>query len=401
MVRDSSAALSPQECERAADRGDRFGRWVGLFWSCIWLFWLVPAFVQWWRHRGELSAWLGAAAVVAFMALHVVHFARNSAAFGPGGRPIVLTLGNLLRYAGLVALMVVAMSTLGQSASATVAFVGIVAMWTFRVQVAIAVAILTGFLYVLACAHVQGWTQDTGTLVGLGFGCIATGFGRLANQRQEALQRSRLENADLRVREERNRMARDLHDILGHSLTVITVKAELANRLIDVDLGRARSELADLERLSRAALGDVRRAVEGYREISLSGELARAREALSSAGIRAELPSTVDEVPEDLSETFAWAVREGVTNVIRHSRATRCTIRVDADSVQISDDGAGPVAAVGGGNGLRGLRERASAVGAVLITRSLEPHGFELAVATSQGAGRLARSVPSDVRAAG
>ena len=86
------------------------------------------------------------------------------------------------------------------------------------------------------------------------------------------------ENARLAVDDERNRFARDLHDILGHSLTVITVKAELANRLLDVDPERARAELADLERLSRDALADVRRAVEGYRDLTLPGELARARD---------------------------------------------------------------------------------------------------------------------------
>lgn len=397
MVGDRSSVLSRDTCEGAAERGDRFGRWVGLFWSCIWLFWLVPAFVQWWQHRDEASAWLGAAAVLGFMVLHVVHFTTNSASFGPDGPPILTTSGNLLRYAGLIVLAVVACWTLGQSASATVAFVGIVAMWTFRVPIAVGVALLTGAIYIFACTHVPGWTTDTGTLVGLGFGCIAVGFGRLASQRQEALQRSRLENADLRVREERNRMARDLHDILGHSLTVITVKAELASRLIDVDLERARSELADLERLSRAALGDVRRAVEGYREISLSGELTRAREALSSAGIHCDLPSTVEEVPEDLSEVFAWAVREGVTNVIRHSSATRCVVRVGAQSVQISDDGRGPAAiAASGGNGLRGLRERAAAAGAVLITRSATPHGFELIMATPQAADELPSSSLSE-----
>ena len=107
---------------------------------------------------------------------------------------------------------------------------------------------------------------------------------------------------------------------------MITVKAELANRLLDVDPERARSELADLERLSRDALADVRRAVEGYRELTLPGELARAREALPAADIDADLPNSTDDVPTDLRELFAWTVREGVTNVIRHSgaRAARC-----------------------------------------------------------------------------
>jgi two-component system sensor histidine kinase DesK len=183
-------------------------------------------------------------------------------------------------------------------------------------------------------------------------------------------------------------MARDLHDILGHSLTVITVKAELAGRLMDADPVRARAEVADLERLSRDALVDVRRAVEGFRELTLPGELARAREALRSAGIEADLPGSAEDVPSDMREVFAWAVREGVTNVIRHSGATRCTVRLAPERVEILDNGPGSrVDAVRpgpGGHGLAGLRERATAVGATLLTRTVEPQGFSMAIVTER-----------------
>jgi two-component system sensor histidine kinase DesK len=191
---------------------------------------------------------------------------------------------------------------------------------------------------------------------------------------------AREENARLAVADERNRFARDLHDIHGHSLTVITVKAELANRLLDVDPERARSELADLERLSRDALADVRRAVEGYRDLTLPGELARAREALRAAGIDAELPNSAESVPSELRELFAWTVREGVTNVIRHSRASHCIVQLEAERVSVRDDGVGPEELGEHGHGLDGLRERAASAGAVLVTRTLQPRGFELSV---------------------
>ena len=155
------------------------------------------------------------------------------------------------------------------------------------------------------------------------------------------------ENRRLAVSEERNRFARDLHDILGHSLTVITVKAELAQRLLDVDPARAKAEVADLERLSRDALSDVRRAVEGYRELTLPGELARARTALAAAEIDADLPNSTEEVPSDRRELFAWTVREGVTNVIRHSGARRCTVRLTPDAAEVLDDGRGPEGGAG------------------------------------------------------
>ncbi|HEY3016659.1 MAG TPA: histidine kinase, partial [Nocardioides sp.] len=176
-------------------------------------------------------------------------------------------------------------------------------------------------------------------------------------------------------------IASDLHDILGHSLTVITVKAELAQRLLDVDRERAAAELADLERLSRDALADVRRAVEGYREMSLAGELARARSALASAEIAAELPGSTDEVRGDLRELFAWVVREGVTNVIRHSGARRCVVELRSDGVVVEDDGGGAATGVPLGHGLAGLRERAAAAGAELLTGDAEPSGFRLEVA--------------------
>ncbi len=120
---------------------------------------------------------------------------------------------------------------------------------------------------------------------------------------------------------------------------MITVKAELANRLLDVDLDRARAELADLERLSRDALADVRRTVEGYRDLTLPGELARARQALRGRRHRGRLPNTAEAVPSDLRELFAWTVREGVTNVVRHSNAHSCTVTLDATSVRVPDDG--------------------------------------------------------------
>jgi two-component system sensor histidine kinase DesK len=166
---------------------------------------------------------------------------------------------------------------------------------------------------------------------------------------------------------------------------VITVKAELANRLLDSDtpeaVARARAELDDLERLSRDALADVRRAVEGYRELTLPGELARARAALDAAEIEARLPNSADDVPTDLRELFAWTVREGVTNVIRHSEARTCEVRLTPTSAEVRDDGHGCDGG-GPGSGLTGLRERASAVGATVVTRRLEP-GFSLEVVRS------------------
>ena len=157
---------------------------------------------------------------------------------------------------------------------------------------------------------------------------------------------------------------------------MITVKAELAQRLLDVDPARAKAEVADLERLSRDALFDVRRAVEGYRELTLPGELARARTALAAAEIDADLPNSTEEVPSDRRELFAWTVREGVTNVIRHSGARRCTVRLTPDAAEVLDDGRGPKEDPAGGSGLLGLRERAAALGGTVVTRARRAVGL-------------------------
>lgn len=185
--------------------------------------------------------------------------------------------------------------------------------------------------------------------------------------------------AALAAERERGRVARDIHDILGHSLTVITVKAELAGRLVAADPARASSEIADVEALARGALADVRATVAGFRGVSVATELAAARTALAAAGIDADLPTTTDAVPPEFRELAGWVVREGVTNVVRHSGAARCRVRVDARSVEVADDGRGP----GDGTvstGLAGLRERVEAMGGRMTAGGGELGGFTLRV---------------------
>jgi two-component system sensor histidine kinase DesK len=268
--------------------------------------------------------------------------------------------------------------TLGEIGTTAAVYVAVAAVMFFPLRVALALVLLDAALVVVLGETVSGW--DSG--VGLAFAVCASSVAIFGIQqmmlRNIALVAAHEENAELAVENERTRFARDLHDILGHSLTVITVKAELAQRLLDVDPERARSELADLERLSRDALSDVRRAVEGYRDLTLPGELTRARTALAAAGVEAHLPHAIDEVPTELRELFAWTVREGVTNVLRHSRAGTCTIDIDARHVEVRDDGRG-TGESSPGSGITGLTERAAAVDAVVSARDLQP-GFSLYV---------------------
>jgi two-component system, NarL family, sensor histidine kinase DesK len=186
--------------------------------------------------------------------------------------------------------------------------------------------------------------------------------------------------ASLAAAEERARLARDLHDVLGHSLTVVAVKSELAGRLVERDPKRAIAEIADIEGLARTALADLRAAVSSYRDMNLDSELNAARTALDAAGIRAHLPEDASGVDEDLRPLFGWVLREGVTNVIRHAQATECWVNLQPKSLSVRDDGRG-VPGDGAGNGLKGLTERASEAGAQLTAVGGESGGFVLTVA--------------------
>jgi len=199
----------------------------------------------------------------------------------------------------------------------------------------------------------------------------------------QALAEARAELARLAAENERMRIARHLHDLLGHSLTTITVKAGLARRLGPADPAQALGQIAEVEELCRRALADVRSAVSGYRDVTLAGELAHGRELLRASGIAAELPTATDIVDPAHQELFGWAVREGLTNVVRHARASCCTVRLSRSAVEIVDDGTGepaPEGAVPPGNGLSGLRERASVAGGRVDAGPLQVGGWQLRV---------------------
>src|SRR5215469_3430169 len=207
----------------------------------------------------------------------------------------------------------------------------------------------------------------------------------------QALAEARAELAQLAAENERIRIARDLHDLLGHSLTTITVKAGLARRLGTADPSQAVSQIAEVEELCRQALADVRSAVSGYRDVTLAGELARGRELLRASGITADLPTATDVVDPQHQELFGWTVREGLTNVVRHARARSCAVRLSRSAIEIVDDGAGEPAPTGSapaGNGLSGLRERVAAAGGQVDAGPLQAGGWQLRVTLAPDGGQ-------------
>lgn len=206
--------------------------------------------------------------------------------------------------------------------------------------------------------------------------------GRLLLQTNHELSLAREQIARLAVGEERLRFARDLHDLLGHSLSVIALKSELAGRLITRSPGLAEHEVGDIEKVARDALREVREAVAGYRQPTLAAELAGAREALTAAGIDCRIEGEHDGLPPAIEAVLAWTVREGATNVARHSQAKRCSIRISQKAgqaiVEVTDDGRGGTPQPG--SGLHGLDERVRERGGTLQAEPLPHEGFTLRV---------------------
>jgi two-component system, NarL family, sensor histidine kinase DesK len=364
-------------------------RWAWL-WSTIWLIYLAEPVRTAWRNDSPALRALGTVTVGLFAVIFIVAFWGMRLL-----RRRDLQISGALRWGVLavqVALAAAAIPAIGQQALGMLVYVVITAFFAVPTRAAVLISGGSILLALVVPQLVAGW-EPTYQLPFTIFVASVAMWGILQIvQRNFQLAEAHSEIARLAVADERNRFARDLHDILGHTLTVITVKAELAGRLVRLAPERAEAEIAELEGIARGALHDVRDAVAGYREVVLAGELASARTVLSAAGIEAELADRLDQVPADRQELFGWVVREGVTNVVRHSSAKRCRIRITPTEVEITDDGRGPSPAAAPeawisagaperpGHGLAGLRERAEAAGGSLSVGRSAEGGFALRV---------------------
>ncbi|MGH9123632.1 MAG: sensor histidine kinase [Acidimicrobiales bacterium] len=296
---------------------------------------------------------------------------------------LVFWSGRLTRfwlvYGMLVALWLAELPFAHGDAFVMVIFIAVLSIASLRRLVLPVVALLTA-VSVLVPAAIPSWHQgvDTNALLGIAMISIAMyAFFALVRSNQ-ALVEARSEVARLAAENERTRIARDLHDLLGHSLTTITVKAGLARRLAATDPTRSTTEIAEVEELSRRCLNDVRAVVSQYRDVTLAGELAAGRELLRAAGIDARLPTATDMVAPEHQALFAWVVREGLTNVVRHAHATTCAVTLGERSLEMVDNGVGGDAHPG--NGLAGLRERVHAAGGTLEAGPLAPSGWRIHV---------------------
>jgi two-component system, NarL family, sensor histidine kinase DesK len=225
---------------------------------------------------------------------------------------------------------------------------------------------LEGWLF-----HLSAWTWS----LGISF-TLLWGMNRLRMKQKEKadakLRMAHEEIEQLAKTAERERIARDMHDVLGHSLSLIVLKSELAGRLLDSQPSRAALEIAEIETAARQALAEVRKTITGYRSEGFASELTRAAQVLKTAGVRLTRPVKAPYLTPRHEATLSLVLREAVTNIVRHADASECSIEVfseqDRTQLVIADDGRGDIRQEG--NGLRGMRERVQELGGTLSLES-------------------------------
>jgi two-component system sensor histidine kinase DesK len=352
----SLPATRPAEPRAARPKShwDRFG-WLM---AVIWLVFLIYPIMALLRSEAP-DGWIivGGVAMVAFVVLYVLGFMRGMAAGGGLGSPPAP--GQWLFFAGLVVCAVISIPAEGGSALSFLPFImsfasyGLnrIAHWaTFSGAVA-----ATASWMLLS----PDWSDYISILAIVGLlGVVNTVSTWLIIRSADA---DRL-GLELATSEGREAVARDVHDLIGHSLTVVKMKAQLARRLIDSDPDRATAELADIEALAAEAISGVRATVAGARAASLTEQLAASADALRFAGIAPHIDGDPGALSPAQGLTAGWILREATTNILRHARASTVTVTVRPGLLAVQDDGRG----AGGreGNGVRGMRERAAAAGA-------------------------------------
>lgn len=360
MNKDPSTSLEGAS-ERSARASAAPGRAYQARWHLIWLIYVPFYFLSWlYRKPGPIEIAASLAGAAGFLALFWWIWRQR-------GPPmlwqviLIFCLGVALSpfKVGWSVYTIYAMSFAARMAPRGVAI---------RTMIALELALLA--LWPLLQAHsLSAWVS------GLIFG-VVVGFASLMQtdmeRKNQELAVAHEEVRALATTAERERISRDLHDLLGHTLTLVAIKAELAARLVSRDADAAEREMQAVAAAAREALSEVRTAVVGMRGASLAFELDKARQALAAANVKAEISAlTVDGHPAQ-EAVLAMALREAVTNVIRHSSATRCEIRLEPNAsslvLTVSDDGVG--GKIAEGSGLKGMRARLAAIGGSLKIKS-------------------------------
>jgi two-component system sensor histidine kinase DesK len=328
-------------------------------WSpLVWLVYLGFFFVDPIMSHASTKVWLLdilAAVIFLFLYLGLFFIERPLALAHIGGMVVLGVLSQSINE-GACTFMIYAASMLPFCVETqTAAFIGIISVG--------AIGAIQGLLL-----HFNGPRIFYSTLFPVIIG-VGNTFIAERTRMHRKLRRANEEVEELAKVAERERIARDLHDVLGHTLSVITLKSELAGKLIDRDPARAGKEIREVEEISRQALSDVRDAIRGYRTKGLVAELSQAKSTLETAGLTVQCDAaTTMKLPAVQESVLSLAVREGVTNVVRHAQARSCRLRLEQQNgscrLEIQDDGQGFSTLEG--NGLRGMRERVEMLGGTL-----------------------------------
>jgi len=329
-------------------------RWIPF----IWLPWFGFFFVQPVTEHASAKVWAedGTAAVIFLFLFFATYWSRYS-------RAIFYALGILLL--GIIVAPI--------NGGACTFFIYAAAAFPFLSRRLLKTVLLINL--VVVSAFLETWLLHYGwsffTYAG-GFAAVIGAGNIFFAERNKALAKLHLANHEvehLAKVAERERIARDLHDVLGHTLSVIILKSELAGKLIDSDPERAKAEIADVEQTSRTALAEVRSTIRGYRSTSLEEELRQAQATLRTAGLAVTAEASPIGLSPAQESVVALVVREAVTNVVRHAQARSCKLRLSPANgnclLEIHDDGCGGDQREG--NGIRGMRERIEALGGTLV----------------------------------
>lgn len=368
------AAWAAQGAGRRSASGSPWTRY-GWVMAAVWLVFLVYPVMALLRSEAA-QPWIitGWAALTAFVLVYVAGFI-NGMSFGGGG---LTTPAKPIQWTAFGAMVVCAALTVPGAGGAALSFLPFimsfasygltrVAHWTtLAVSVTITAAAVflipggTAYLSVLAIIVLLAVVNTVSTTLII----------RSAQAEQLGL--------ELATSEGREAVARDVHDLVGHSLTVVSLKAQLVRRLIDSDPSRAKEELADIESLTAEAIAGVRATVAGVRSAALIEQLASCRDALQSADVVMRLEGDASALSRAQSLTASWILREATTNVLRHADASTVTVHIAPGSFTVIDDGTGFAGREG--SGVRGMRERATIGGAMFDVRGGESGGTRVEV---------------------
>lgn len=362
--------------KRETNRATGKDPWARFGWlmAVIWLVFLVYPVIELLRSEAPVI-WVvvGWSALVAFVVLYVTGFVHGMRGGGGLGRPP--STRQWVTFAALILCALISVPAEGGSALSFLPFImsfasyGLTRVWHWITTIAavtvtaLCVFLLPGglsYLSVLAIVALLGVVNTVSTWLIL---------------RSAEAERLGLE---LATSEGREAVARDVHDLIGHSLTVVGLKAQLVRRLMDSDLERAKSELADIERLTAEAIAGVRSTVAGARVTTLVEQLASSRDSFRAADIEMHVEGEPSALSPVQAITASWILREATTNALRHSRARTVRVLLLPGRLVVEDDGVGIAAAEG--NGIRGMRERAAAAGAAFALGASEAQGTRVAV---------------------